>query len=156
MPKHKKKGPLSLLGAKQVRALPLLRHPPAHLHLPHTSQHSPVRHPMLPAAQAAAASPAAAVRLRVVLRDSAAAGRGLPAFVHPSSLAAWLGSGQQVQRAQQQALLAGALFCLQLAGGSDCVLHARVNDAVAAGAIQVDEVQAANLRLCQGEDVSLR
>lgn len=49
----------------------------------------------------------------------------------------------------------GSLF-LQLASGSDCVLHTRPCAEVAAGQIQVDEVQQANLRLCPGEAYAFR
>jgi hypothetical protein len=45
---------------------------------------------------------------------------------------------------------------LQLASGSDCVLHTRASSEVPPGCIQVDEVQAANLRLCAGEVYKLR
>eukprot|EP00775_Hariotina_reticulata_P007989 gene7989-8187_t len=43
------------------------------------------------------------------------------------------------------------MFFLQLASGSDCILHTKVSSDVPAGCIQLDEVQQANLRLCHGE-----
>jgi hypothetical protein len=49
-----------------------------------------------------------------------------------------------------------ATLFLQLASGSDCVLHTRTSAHVAPGCIEVDEVQQANLRLCAGEVYQFR
>lgn len=80
--------------------------------------------------------------------------------VHPSSIQQLLlQDQQQTPQAAAQSAPAEAVdsSCfLQLASGSDCVLHTRASGEVAPGCILVDEVQQANLRLCGGEVYGFR
>lgn len=76
--------------------------------------------------------------------------------VHPSSIQQLLLQDQQTTPAAQSAPEADSSCFLQLASGSDCVLHTRASGEVAPGCILVDEVQQANLRLCAGEVYGFR
>lgn len=78
--------------------------------------------------------------------------------VHPSSIQQLLLQDQQqtTPAAAQSAPEADSSCFLQLASGSDCVVHTRASGEVAPGCILVDEVQQANLRLCTGEEYGFR